>query len=886
MLASFSGPEMRDQLRTASSAVPTPDSSRFTTMMLTRGLDEPMEMAILPNLDVVIIERKGGVRLYDAHEKQLKTIAYLNVFSGIEDGLLGVAIDPGFSQNHWIYFYYGVGGDQPVSRLSRMELRGEQLIQSTEKTLLEIPTQRKYCCHSAGYLTFDREGNLYLSTGDNTNAEETEGYTPVDIRPGRELADDQATAANTHDLRGKILRIRPESVVSAGGGSYSIPDGNLFPKDGSQGRPEIYVMGSRNPFRVSIDPKKGYVYWGDVGPDTKVPSAEGGVMSFDEINQARGPGFFGWPYFLGNNEAFPIYNFATQKEGPRKDPLHPVNDSPNNTGLRDLPPAQPPLIWYAKGESRRFPLVGKGGASAMAGPVYYSDLYPKAPYKLPDYYDGKLFIYDWIRKWIMAVTLDEKGNYVSMEPFLPHLNVAAPVDMQIAPDGAVYLLAYGTNWFARSADSGLIRVEYSEGNRNPVASIRASNLYGVAPLTVVLSGAESQDYDSGDTLSFTWKIGSKTTTGQKVRHTFNKPGVYDVALTAHDPQGGKSVTTVQINVGNTPPKVRIITKANRSFYWDNSPLDYQVNLIDAEDRPVDVSRAVVTFDYLPIGKDVATALSGSGQRDVRHAGAERLYTSLDCRACHASDTKSIGPSLQAIAERYRGKTGALEMLADKVIKGGSGNWGAYAMSAHPDLSTDVARQLVGYILSMGDKPASLPLQGRLKLSEHIGKGPEGAYVLMARYLDKGANGIEPLSARAHLVLRHPKIQLEEYDEGNVGVVIATEQTGFISYIRRLNHGRYVGFKQIDLSQIKAIVFKVLEHGSGGILDVRLDRIDGPVIGSLTVAGGQADDLTKGWKEAPVKLVSTSGVHDVYLVFRNSAEDQKDLFFLDWMFFQR
>ncbi len=120
----------------------------------------------------------------------------------------------------------------------------------------------------------------------------------------------------------------------------------------------------------------------------------------------------------------------------------------------------------------------------MAGPVYYSDRYVKAPYKLPDYYNGKLFIFEWIRKWIMAVTLDEKGNYVSMEPFLPELKVVAPIDMQIAPDGAVYLLAYGTNWFARNTDSGIIRVEYTEGNRNPIAVAKASKLFGAAPLTV------------------------------------------------------------------------------------------------------------------------------------------------------------------------------------------------------------------------------------------------------------------------------------------------------------------------------------------------------------------------------------------------------------------
>jgi cytochrome c len=168
-------------------------------------------------------------------------------------------------------------------------------------------------------------------------------------------------------------------------------------------------------------------------------------MSYDEINQARKPGFFGYPYFLGDNEVFPDYDFATKKEGPGKDPKKPVNDSPHNTGVRELPSAQPAFIWYGKGPSKKYPLVGKGGASAMTGPVYYSDLYPDAPYKLPEHYNGKLFIFEWIRKWIMAVTMDANGNYVSMEPFLPQLKVVAPIDMQIAPDCAIYLLAYGTN---------------------------------------------------------------------------------------------------------------------------------------------------------------------------------------------------------------------------------------------------------------------------------------------------------------------------------------------------------------------------------------------------------------------------------------------------------
>ena len=83
-----------------------PDSSRYAKTVLAQGLDEPLQMAVLPNNNVVIVERKGAVKLYNAQAKQTKTIASLNVYYGIEDGLLGVVADPGFKNNHWIYLYY------------------------------------------------------------------------------------------------------------------------------------------------------------------------------------------------------------------------------------------------------------------------------------------------------------------------------------------------------------------------------------------------------------------------------------------------------------------------------------------------------------------------------------------------------------------------------------------------------------------------------------------------------------------------------------------------------------------------------------------------------------------------------------------------------------
>jgi cytochrome c len=842
-----------------------PDSSRFTHMTLADGFDEPMQLAVLPDNSVLVAERKGAVRMYDAAEKLLKTIAHFNVYSGIEDGLLGVAADPQFAQNHWVYFYYGLAGERNVSQLVRMELKGTELIASSKKILLEIPTQRTYCCHSAGYITFGADGLLYLSVGDNTNAEEIEGHNPTDERPGRSLADGQGTSANSNDYRGKILRIRPLPD-----GTYAIPDGNLFPKDGSKGKPEIYVMGCRNPFRVSVDPKNGYVYWGDVGPDTQVP-AEEGTMSYDEINQARKPGFFGYPYFLGANEAFPKYDFATKKEGPKQDPAHPVNLSPNNTGVRELPPAQPAFIWYGKGPSKRWPLVGKGGASAMAGPVYYSDRFKNAAYRLPEYYNGKLFIYEWIRHWMMAVTLDEEGNYVSMEPFLPQLNVVAPIDMQFASDGAIYLLAYGTNWFARNTDAGLIRVEYTEGNRNPIADIRVDKRYGGLPMTVQLSAAQSKDYD-GDSLSYEWKIGSIRKKGMSVKHTFTQPGAHPISLTVSDPHGGKGTSSIQVKAGNTPPQVAIRTAANRTFYQDGGKLDYEVIIRDAEDKKIDPARTQVSFHYLPFGKDMASVLSAG--ESAAHAGGQKRFLSLDCKSCHAVNAKSIGPNLTEIARRYHGK-GARESLIDKVIQGGSGNWGSYPMPPHPTLPRQEAGEIVDYILALAEKPVSLPLKGSVALDRHQGK--EGAYLLQATYKDGGARGIEALTSSERIILRDPQFEMEDYAEGNVGVTIATKNTGFVSYIRGLTDGRYVRFNGFDLSGIRSITFRVLEQGAGGTIEIRTGSKTGPVIGTATFAAGHADT----WKEHSATLTPTTGTHDLYFLFRNPDHVNQQLFYVDW-----
>jgi cytochrome c len=428
------------------------------------SLVDPMELSVAKDGRVFFIERAGKVSVWSPETRTSKQIGKLNVFRGLEDGLLGITLDPNFLQNHWIYLYYGNpetttdknGKKAGENRVARFTLNGDSLDMSSEKILIRVATQREECCHSGGSLNFDAHGNLYLSAGDNTNPFASDGYDPIDERPGRSPWDAQKSAANPNDLRGKILRVHPEPD-----GTITIPKGNLFPPGTEGTRPEIYVMGNRNPFRISIDHKNGYLYWGEVGPDAGAANPKRGPAGFDEINQARQAGFFGWPYFVADNKPYIDYNFETKVSGEPFDPMHVVNDSPNNTGIKNLPPAQPAFIYYPHSLSSHFPAVnGGGGRTAMAGPVYYYDQNLKSDHKLPGEFDHTLFIYEWSRNWIIAVHLDDHEKIKKMEKVFTGMTFKRPMDMELGPDGCLYVIEYGTNW-SDNKDSQIVRLEYS-----------------------------------------------------------------------------------------------------------------------------------------------------------------------------------------------------------------------------------------------------------------------------------------------------------------------------------------------------------------------------------------------------------------------------------------
>ncbi|MFC3196858.1 ThuA domain-containing protein [Parapedobacter deserti] len=745
-----------------------PERQRFVKTQLHQGgLFEPTEMAILPSFDILVAQRRGELMLYEQETQAVKQVGYLDVYHrtevpnvNAEEGFMGLALDPDFEKNNYIYAFYSPA-DTSVNRLSRFVYDSEKdtLDTQSETVVLQFYSQRNICCHTGGSIAFGSDGLLYLSTGDNStpfdqpdpSTFKNRGFAPLDGRPGFEQYDARRSAGNTNDLRGKILRIKvlPD-------GAYEVPDGNLFAEGTEKTRPEIYVMGNRNPYRISVDQKTGFLYWGEVGPDANNDSLETrGPRGYDEINQARGAGFFGWPLFVGDNYAYRAYDYATGRSGAPFDPAKPENNSPNNSGMQWLPPAQPAFIWYPYGASPDFPQLGTGGRNAMAGPVYYSDMFAKAT-RYPDYYDVKLFIYDWIRGWIKAVTMLPNGDFEKMEPFMEGESFANPIDMEVGKDGRLYILEYGRGWFAKNPDAGIARIDYIAGNIPPkVGDITVEKSNGRVPFTVKAT-VEAEDYEN-DKLSYTWKIGEATlqTDEPSLTYTLDRTGEYAITVTVADAKGEAESNPVMVYAGNDNPVVDIVLTNSAGFYAPGENIGYEVK-VDDGGRPIDTGNLVVAVDYIK-GTDLAGASLGHQQVSEIILGRSLMMAS-DCQSCHKIDEPSVGPSYMQVASRYKGRQGASTYLMEKIMQGGSGVWGEVAMAAHPDMKESEARQIVQWIMSLADdqavKKKSLPAKGTIVARPpSTGDGEQTVLRITAQYTNSPGMGIRPLSGSKTVDLR-------------------------------------------------------------------------------------------------------------------------------------
>ena len=857
-----------------------PEANRFTKTVLVDNLNEPTELAILPTGKVLFGERRGALKVYNPVTKKTKVVAQIPVYNTFEYGLMGVNIDPKFAQNKWVYLYYSPVGDstfhdQYLSRFVYDDAK-DTLVMQSEKVMLKVYVKRNDCCHTGGSIDWDSKGNLYLSTGDDTNPFASEGFSPIDGRAKRSGWDARHTSSNSNDLRGKILRIRPTAD-----GGYAIPEGNLFATGTKNARPEIYVMGNRNPYRISVDQRNNYLYWGEVGPDAGEDNlAKYGSAGHCEFNQAREAGYYGWPLFVADNKPYRAFNFADSTSGDFFVANKPINDSPHNTGLRELPPAQKAFIWYPYNDSKEFPQLGKGGRNPMAGPVYYADDHQGAT-KFPAYYDGKFFAYEWMRDFIMTVEMNAKGDYVNMERFLPDVKFENPMDMAFDKNGTLFVLEYGQNWFAQNPEATLSRIDFNPGNRKPVAELAVDKKVGASPLTVQFSSAKSMDSD-GDALKYEWTFGKglPKSTQPNPKFTFTKKGVYNAVLKVTDAKGNQSLTSQTIKVGNAEPNVQVAVKGNQTFYWNNQKVDYEVKVTDKEDgtlaKGIDPEDVVMTIDYLD-GFD-KTVIAQGHQANTGVSTGKRLIELSDCKSCHQNEQKSIGPAYREVAKKYKNGFMAVENLTRKIIKGGGGVWGEQAMSAHPQITEDEAKDMVKYILSLDDQKAAKkePLKGNYALND---QKKEGTYIFNASYTDKGSGAIGPNTINRTVVLRSAKLKANTFDGGKDYMKYKLP-TG-AEVVVAITDKSYVLFRDIDLSTVLGVTFQAFSSAGvtcGGKMEIRTGSPTGTLIGEATIPNGSMKPLSTSIK-------SQEGKHDVYFVFTNPENKGKPLFAVDWIEFK-
>ncbi|MFT7303711.1 MAG: glucose/arabinose dehydrogenase/cytochrome c551/c552 [Akkermansiaceae bacterium] len=454
LLVPFAGAQDRNR------TTPFPPSKDFAVETVATDLSNPMEMSIAGDL-VFIAELHGNIKVVDLTTGITRVVAHLEVDYrkpgpkwswDVESGVLGIAVDPNFKTNKWVYVCYTQPGGESVEHdhvVSRFRYENGLLDKASEQVILKIPSLRDLDrIHEAGSLAFGPEGNLYISSGDNQD------HTQY-LYSAR-------TSTNSAVLNGKILRVRPGKD-----GGYTIPPGNLFPPGTPNTRPEIYVMGCRNPFRISIDERTSHLYWGENGPADAYCGNLKNVdenllpLGYDEFNQARKPGFFGWPFFIGPNESYPTYAFDKKTVTGAFDPKKPINNLKGNTGVKILSPAQKPLIWYSHPPSEDFPSLGQGGASAIGGPVYYHDETRKAEAGgLPKSFDHHWFIADYARGWVKVVELGENEEMVAIKAFPSDHRFQTPINVKFNRNGQLFVLQYGKGGWDPNNGGSLLRISH------------------------------------------------------------------------------------------------------------------------------------------------------------------------------------------------------------------------------------------------------------------------------------------------------------------------------------------------------------------------------------------------------------------------------------------
>ena len=492
---------------------------------LLAAVAQPTALAFTPDGRVLIASQLG--RLYVYQNGALIAQPALNFGTGVctnsERGLLGVAADPSFASNGFIYLYYTSASNGCVNRVSRFTLSSANQVDRATELILIDNIVSFAGNHNAGDLHFGRDGYLYVSVGDGG----------CDYAGDSGCAGANDAARDTHMLLGKILRI---------GSDGSIPPTNPYlgadsVRCNTTGRTtlgkrcqETFASGLRNPFRMAFDPNAS---------GTRFFINDVGQGLWEEINEGMIGADYGWNI----------------REG------YCIVDSSN--GCTTQPAGLTPPI-HAYGRST-------GCAAVTGGAFVPNGVWPGYDnvYLFADYTCGTIF------------TLTQSGSTFTRATFATGAGSSSITAMTFAPYNGTQALYYVT--FAGGGQ--LRRIHYAgSANRAPAASISASPRFGLTPLVVAFDGQNSSDPD-GSVLTFDWDFGDGTAHGTSamVSHIYSNAGLYTARLTVRDPQGLTGSATTTIDAGNRAPVVTITSPLPSTRFKVGETITLQAHATDPEE---------------------------------------------------------------------------------------------------------------------------------------------------------------------------------------------------------------------------------------------------------------------------------------------------------------
>ena len=538
-------------------AVPAPAHSLMTT--LPNYEDQPVAsvqsasaLAFTPDGRLVIAARAGNLRIYKNGALQPNaalTIAFSKLCTNEERGLLGLAVDPSFASNHYIYLYYTFnkfgdcatsGPNTPVNRVSRFTLSDNDVADPASELVLIDNIPSPTGMHNAGDVQFGKDGNLYVTVGDGS----------CDFRGDSGCGPLNDAAQDLSALTGKVLR-----VTSTGG----IPAGNPFQgagtqrcnNDGAASPPtkcrEIFAFGLRNPWRLAFDQN---------APTTSFYINDVGLSKWEEIDIGANGADYGWNLREGACTT-DSYTFCPP---PPAGVTNPIYSYPHTSGCASI----------------------IGGVFAPFG-KWTRDL--DGAYLFGDLVCGKLF----------KLTPTGGGSYTTSE-FATPIGTNWLISMTLGPHAGNDALYYIT-WNSGSVHE-VRRIAYTGlANRSPVARATADPTHGDLPLQVDFDGSDSLDPD-GDSLSYEWDFGDGSAhgSGAQVTHTYTTPGVYTATLTVRDGRGGESSTSLQIDADNDAPVPVIDAPAAGKLFRVGETITLEGEATDAEDGPL--SEDDLTFEVV------------------------------------------------------------------------------------------------------------------------------------------------------------------------------------------------------------------------------------------------------------------------------------------------